>query len=1758
MMKWLHRFVALLQVLALVADPATAYALSQKSIAGRSNTVTSDRFNEEALSLRAIDALQDIFGRHTVQNTTAELFRRKYPGLHALRTGFLWGQVSFVIQYVFTRLADVAGHPAIVKVLHLESVPNSVYIQALVLTIVIEEFFCRGLILECLRKVFNIRQRFQMHLIKNSHLKPAPGMSQWQRAIPVLANILQACIFGIIHLRNLEKITLVSSLFYVIPKVISGMMYGALYYQGGLFGSFVAHGMHDLFPEAYRQHILVGVIAVVLFADVALFILSLVMVRPGTPCVNAPRTDPQGQGGNMSRGMDEGRMAQILNRSKPVENEDHVKLAILWDLAHHMKLELPRDYMGSPTRAAAWIIRQLGTIQGLQFSVPYNPKLTGAHVISEALSHFASTPLKTFSVAGTPRAIQAPDIYFLGRGIPFMALEVVQELVTSKDKSKLAWGAQHWNANSGTYLLEDFFDDSSPLAAHRTQAVFHEMLEAVTPQSESLHRYLIDHIQSRFFDTQAMGRDVRAFINSEGAAAPPTNLSGGSMKADPGSLGESLAIFIEDVITDDGLYMTTAHLKHLRIQKGLAPASVRTHISDLCSIGVLVRERQSDAKPFHYRLNPDVRQRLADHPGLFNQLLRTRALCNLSLRNVELSRIVLYKKEVRRALFLQDLSLPGSTPGSSPPIWDARKIILGIRKDEEFNNAGDTLKYSGGEQTPQLVGWRELEGYTWQYALEAYGGDTLRIWMMKHSGAQAAIEVRFRGSSAELRDGASNDLFSDRDWATFTGERPFRGFRKADNGQLVAFVVSPECYKWLNEEIENRTSRAPDVFSPTYEPEQTPPSDLNQGSPMAQKPISTIVQESLGDDQKKIEHYISNVAPYRETRDYIFFKIILPMMIAELLIFNGYSLMHHAWTLAPAVIEWALSGSFLVGLVQVFRSARQFSQDHKMVYKVIHRRIQTVEATAADKLYLYRRALLYGSLVPVFFIAGPCYLVANSFLSIFPMPAYPMGMIVFGCLLLSFLWPLMLHESDNLGGINARKSELERTGRPFSAKPFEESPPLGTRPPALGKSSRREFLATLGIGLLQAGPIPDRADLDAFFRDAGVMAVLQDATRLAAMTHDRFQPAQIEEAKRWLDRHEVTIESPDLEDPLYNLNLLVLRWALDPMPLDRFRGLHVILSQARTVGYLPYGQRDLWLVSDPDTLTFHIATGLHDFAISVRPGEDAGRFIRKMMAHEIAHRWDYLQIPDSIRRQYYAISWDPDRISALRSETMEPDKPRGDADLSRDFVPVAGGTTINYKTPRWSDEDLANVVSGISTPEQNAVEVNRAIAYLHQGRPHLADKIAFGYGFWGKIPYPEGPWIVRTDKGPWNNPYGTYVYLDREGNRVKIEFSPQGHIETPMPSSRIFDPNLFVWQSPGTPPEWHDWVPSGLIALAIGTGLYSRHLLQSRHQETFREAMAPKRDNPEGDAGLFRADTVATLLALMAASWYAPGRLALHQAFTDILIHMAALVMFLVVTSSIVRWVILKINWRNKAGSVLAYFSKSSFGDSTSNNSKLSLTMMFIKISAFEVFSKGLMLVLLVKGLTDYRNKRRVSIDAIQVPSDYPGFLNERMFSRLAWISHANLLLYVALIAIVRAFGYGHLDGILGVLGLYGAMQYATIEANLADLVEKIKKPAQILRFADEKISLFGVKPEDLKIKAIGFEWSWRNWRYEYVLWLDEPYYLRWAGLLAPIAIYIAPIENWVKASDLFLRWGNTLVSTIKPSPTSAPGRTHRIDQDAA
>jgi len=165
-----------------------------------------------------------------------------------------------------------------------------------------------------------------------------------------------------------------------------------------------------------------------------------------------------------------------------------------------------------------------------------------------------------------------------------------------------------------------------------------------------------------------------------------------------------------------------------------------------------------------------------------------------------------------------------------------------------------------------------------------------------------------------------------------------------------------------------------------------------------------------------------------------------------------------------------------------------------------------------------------------------------------------------------------------------------------------------------------------------------------------------------------------------------------------------------------------------------------------------------------------------------------------------------------------------------------------------------------------------------------------------------------------------------------------------------------------------------------------------------------------------------------------------------------------------------------------------------------------------------------------------VDVDEIAFEeSSWPYHNPKRYLKILPFTSTLNLLCWYAVARIIafRGIGWAGMYELYKFLILWVGLQF---DARLffKGNVVGIHQPAQLLKLYQGKLPLLEGSPEDLKIKAIGYNFTFRGWRFrqELALWLSEPYFLRWVGLIFPFGVYIVPVQNnWRSLKDRVKSW---------------------------
>ncbi len=306
----------------------------------------------------------------------------------------------------------------------------------------------------------------------------------------------------------------------------------------------------------------------------------------------------------------------------------------------------------------------------------------------------------------------------------------------------------------------------------------------------------------------------------------------------------------------------------------------------------------------------------------------------------------------------------------------------------------------------------------------------------------------------------------------------------------------------------------------------------------------------------------------------------------------------------------------------------------------------------------------------------------------------------------------------------------------------------------------------------------------------------EERQRLAALVRRHFGAAGIEESRRWLTERGVRLTMP--RDDYFDLNVLILRATFELLPAKRYESLIVAgADEESSISY--HTKKDELYFSFPDHLAGILGTASDD---PLQTG-DLWAPVAATVMHEVGHRWDFRELPKPLRSQYYGISWDVKEVAFLNPQAKAPEKGvikldsvlAGSMDADFPVLERLEGKLSGFKAV----EDLAQMIEVLSIRESAARETSRAITSLRAGRPHLANKIFFAYGFWDRVPHANSPWIVRLDGAPADQPHGLYAYQDIAGKRFQLTVYADGRVGVPQPIRDKFDPNNFIKKSGAKP-----------------------------------------------------------------------------------------------------------------------------------------------------------------------------------------------------------------------------------------------------------------------------------------------------------------------------------------------------------------------
>ncbi len=205
------------------------------------------------------------------------------------------------------------------------------------------------------------------------------------------------------------------------------------------------------------------------------------------------------------------------------------------------------------------------------------------------------------------------------------------------------------------------------------------------------------------------------------------------------------------------------------------------------------------------------------------------------------------------------------------------------------------------------------------------------------------------------------------------------------------------------------------------------------------------------------------------------------------------------------------------------------------------------------------------------------------------------------------------------------------------------------------------------------------------------------------------------------------------------------------------------------------------------------------------------------------------------------------------------------------------------------------------------------------------------------------------------------------------------------------------------------------------------------------------------------------------------------------------------------------------------------------------------------------------RGAHEFINLPKVSVDFGRVPFIGGDSSNQEpsmpfiLLQTLATFKASQMPCLPLMIAIIASADLVNINRIFTLLLVMGIYRYALLKVLFSPVVSKIKDPQNLLRvYEGELPSLLETDPRDLKVRAIGhrFWFDFINWevKHDAVLWLKEPYVLRWIGLISPFGQLIVPVKgNWKSFAAV-------LKETFAPQPRLVPIRDehHQMRDEVA
>jgi hypothetical protein len=157
----------------------------------------------------------------------------------------------------------------------------------------------------------------------------------------------------------------------------------------------------------------------------------------------------------------------------------------------------------------------------------------------------------------------------------------------------------------------------------------------------------------------------------------------------------------------------------------------------------------------------------------------------------------------------------------------------------------------------------------------------------------------------------------------------------------------------------------------------------------------------------------------------------------------------------------------------------------------------------------------------------------------------------------------------------------------------------------------------------------------------------------------------------------------------------------------------------------------------------------------------------------------------------------------------------------------------------------------------------------------------------------------------------------------------------------------------------------------------------------------------------------------------------------------------------------------------------------------------------------------------------RPTVKRVTLPADVALHSGMGFYSELTFAFYRPAALVLSGMLVLRSYiqASGDADPIGGLVQsfFFSFVSNLYTRWTLKTALDQVTEKSRFLELADEQIRKLGETAKDVKIRAWGYKLAFVDGklRPELVLWLDEPYFLRWFGLLLPWPIFVVPTDDW-------------------------------------